>query len=68
MDVALDIRKVAMAHGLDNDSSCALCSQCDERLDHQLLGCAYNREVWLISLGRGGWHHITTMMEKPLVA
>jgi hypothetical protein len=42
-------------HGLQSDSTCALCSQEVESISHLLLGCVYSREIWYKVLRRFGW-------------
>jgi hypothetical protein len=39
-------------HGLQDEDSCALCSQAAETMVHLLLYCVYNREFWFLML----WH------------
>jgi hypothetical protein len=44
-------------HGLQSDDTCTLCSQSVETVDHLLLGCVYNRELWFKAL-RCGWQRV----------
>jgi hypothetical protein len=55
-------------HGLQDSDVCILCDQASETMDHLLLGCVYNREVWHLCLTRFHLHHIipddgSTLME-----
>jgi hypothetical protein len=43
-------------HDLQNNGPCALCSQCDEHIDHLVLSCAFSRQVWFNFLRRCNWH------------
>jgi hypothetical protein len=45
-------------HGLSSDSSCALCSQCDESINHLILSCVFSREVWVHELRSKGRQHV----------
>jgi hypothetical protein len=54
-------------HGLASDAHCALCSQHVEEIDHLLLACVYNREVWLIALQRWGWPHLALAVDAALI-
>jgi hypothetical protein len=45
-------------HGLASDTSCALCLQCEESINHLLLGCVFSREVWSRLLQPLGWQHV----------
>lgn len=42
-------------HGLQDDDSCALCSQSPEEIDHLVVGCPISREVWFRFFCRFGW-------------
>jgi hypothetical protein len=33
-------------HGLQESSSCIICDQAEETMDHIILGCVFSREVW----------------------
>jgi hypothetical protein len=46
-------------HDLQNSMPCALCSQCDEHIDHLAVSCVYNRQVWFSVLNRTRWQQIT---------
>jgi hypothetical protein len=40
----------------------------DEELDHLLVGCAYIREVWFLSLHRFGWETLVLMVLEALAS
>jgi hypothetical protein len=46
-----------LRHHPKDDSSCPLCSQVEETIDHLLLGGCYTREVWHHLLVRHGLLH-----------
>jgi hypothetical protein len=53
-------------HRLSSDSSCALCLQCDESINHLLLGYVFSREVWTLVLRPLGWHHALPSVDSCL--
>ena len=46
-------------HNLQQDDSCALCSQEPETISHLLVGCSFSRQVWYRVLLRGRWHSVS---------
>lgn len=54
-------------HGLQDQGTCALCSQQDELLDHLLLTCVYSREVWFKVLRRCAWQELAPTNEQTIV-
>jgi hypothetical protein len=46
-------------HGLQASSSCILCCQEVEYIDHLLVQCVLSREVWFKVLRHYGWHGLT---------
>jgi hypothetical protein len=51
-------------HGLQADSTCALCDQNPEYVRHLLLGCVYSREVWASILQSYGWEQLVLMPDS----
>ena len=50
-------------HGLQDDDSCALCSQAPETTDHLLLCCPFSRELWFQLFQRLGWSSISPSIQ-----
>ena len=46
-------------HGLQDDDSCALCSQAPETIEHLLLCCSFSRELWFQLFHRIGWSAVS---------
>jgi hypothetical protein len=42
-------------YGMHSDSTCALCDQQPETINHLLLACVFSRHVWFTFLGKFGW-------------
>jgi hypothetical protein len=55
-------------HGLQDSDDCALCAQEVETLDHLLLGCVHNREMWFRVLRYYGLQHLTPQEELPFLS
>jgi hypothetical protein len=53
-------------HGLLSDSSCALCDQAPESIEHLLLTCVFSRELWSVQLRRVGFQFLTPAQEGAL--
>jgi hypothetical protein len=45
-------------HGIRTDSSCILCCQDAETINHLLVQCVFSREIWFKVLRRCGWHGV----------
>jgi hypothetical protein len=45
-------------HGLQATSSCTLCLQETELIDHLLVQCMFSREVWFKVFRGFGWHSL----------
>jgi hypothetical protein len=45
-------------HNLQEDDSCAFCSESSETLEHLMLTCSYSREIWFKLLQSAGWQHL----------
>jgi hypothetical protein len=54
-------------HELPNNSNCALCNQEAETLEHLLLHCAYNREVWFRIFRRHGWVALLPVAQQAII-
>jgi hypothetical protein len=50
-------------HVLRNNGSCALCLQCTETIDHLLIQCVYNWEIWFKTLRRFSWQQLCPLAE-----
>jgi hypothetical protein len=46
------------SHGLQNNGPCALCSQCDEHIDHLAVSCVFSRQVWFSILSQCNWQQV----------
>jgi hypothetical protein len=55
-------------HGLTYDVSCALCLQHEEEINHLLLGCVYNHEVWFLMLSKFGWQQLSSAVEEAAMS
>jgi hypothetical protein len=45
-------------HGIRTNSSCILCCQDAETINHLLVQCVFSREIWFKVLRRCGWHGV----------
>jgi hypothetical protein len=53
-------------HGLQSSSSCALCNQLPESVDHLLISCVISREVWFKCLCRSSWQQLAPSVDDEL--
>jgi hypothetical protein len=51
-------------HGVHSNSTCALCDQQSETIDHLLLACVVSRQVWFTYLAKYGWQHLSRGAEQ----
>jgi hypothetical protein len=54
--------------GLRSDSTCILCCQGIETIDHILVQCVFPCEVWFKGLRRFGWQTLAPMQDVPYAA
>jgi hypothetical protein len=52
-------------HGLQPASTCILCDQGIETIDHILLGCCFSGEVWHIWISRLNLQHVVVVADEP---
>jgi len=55
-------------HGLQDDDSCALCSQSSETIDHLLVVCPFSRELWFCLFRKVGWEVVAPTVHEYALA
>ena len=55
-------------HRLQDDDSCALCSQSSETIDHLLVACPFSREIWYRLLRTVGWEVVAHTAHEHTLA
>jgi hypothetical protein len=55
------------SHGQKSNSSCVLCNQHPETVDHILVACIVSRDIWFKCLRVSGWQHLSSTAANDLV-
>lgn len=54
-------------HGLQTSSTCIICNQGTETMDHILLGCCFSREVWHIWINKLHLQDVIAVREEKVM-
>jgi hypothetical protein len=54
-------------HGLQDSSSCIICEQAAETMEHIILGCVFSREVWSSCLRSFRLHDLVIVQESAIM-